>query len=49
MEAALNLIFDLATKLIALFSAGDAEAERQAMLHLASRLSDEAFKRASGK
>lgn len=45
MDAILNLIVDLVGKLVAIASAGDKEAERQALLTLASRLSDEAFKR----
>lgn len=46
MDAIVNLIVDLVGKLIAVASAGDKEAERQALLTVASRLSDEAFRRA---
>jgi len=49
MDELVKLAVNLVTQIVALFSAGDAEKERQAMLHISSALSDAAFKRASGK
>lgn len=45
MEALIGAIVELAVKLVTAFSDGDAEKERQALLTIASRTADEAFKR----
>ncbi len=45
MDAVVELVMDLANKLIGLLSAGDKEAERKAMLAIARRAMDEAAKR----
>ena len=49
MEALVELAVSLIKQIVELFSAGDKEKEREALLKIASRTVDEVFKRSLSK